>query len=111
MGDCVLPVLLVTLLLTSACTDSRPAEFWTVEQAESIRSIRGTMLQTATCTGIGESRASGYRRFSCSGSTTPEALPDLPVRVTYILNSRGEYRGRHSAYLATDVHFDAFGVP
>jgi hypothetical protein len=107
----LLVVGVVVGIAASACTDSRPADFWTVEEAETIRTIRGTTLQATECKGIGQSRSSGYRRFSCIGETTPKALPELPVRVTYVLNTRGEYREERSAYLATDVHFDAFGVP
>jgi hypothetical protein len=104
-------VIVLTLVPASACGDSRPSDFWTVEQAEAIRSVRGATLETTTCTGIGESRASGYRRFSCTGTTTAASLPELPVRVRYVLNARGEYRGGRSAYLATNVRFDSFGVP
>lgn len=108
---CLCMVLVVTLTAASACGESRPARFWTVEQAELIGSVRGARLTTTTCRGIGESRASGYRRFSCTGTTTAASLPELPVRVRYVLNPHGEYRGARSAYLATDVHFDSFGVP
>ena len=101
----------VAVVAATACGESRPAEFWTLKQAESVKSIRGTTLDTTSCTGLGTSRGSGYRRFSCTGATTPSALPELPVRVRYVLNPRGEYRGRRSAYVATDVHFDSFGVP
>jgi hypothetical protein len=104
-------LLVVALVMSSACGESRPPEFWTVTQAESIKSIRGTKLETTACTGIGASRASGYRRFSCTARTRPSSLPDLPVQVRYVLNPRGEYRGNRSAYLATDVHFESFGVP
>jgi hypothetical protein len=104
-------LLVFAAVVAPACGESRPAEFWTVKQAESIKSIRGTTLETTTCTGIGASRASGYRRFSCTGKTTPRSLPDLPVRVRYVLDPRGEYRANRSAYLATNVRFDSFGVP
>jgi hypothetical protein len=103
--------LVVLVLLTAACAESRPADFWTVEEAESIRSVRGAKLESAECRGLGEERGSGYRRFSCVGTTLPTALPELPVRVRYVLNARGEYRGADSAYLATGVYYDSFGVP
>jgi hypothetical protein len=38
-------------------------------------------------------------------------VPDRIVRVTYIFQPRGKYVGRRSAYIATNVRFDAFGVP
>ena len=73
--------------------------------------FRGTPLERATCTGIGMRRGSTYRRFSCVGVVVPKGIPDWPVRVRYVLNPRGEHKGHRSAYLATSVHFDAFGVP
>jgi hypothetical protein len=103
--------LVLVVLLAAACTESRPAGFWTVEEAESIRSVRGAKLESTQCKGVGRERASGYRRFSCVGTTLPTALPEVPVRVRYVLNARGEYRGADSAYLATDVYYDSFGVP
>jgi hypothetical protein len=104
-------LLVVTLLASPGCGASRPARFWTVKQAESIELVRGTPLKMTTCTGLGERRASAYRRFSCVGVVVPKTFPDLPVRVRYVLNPRGKYRGHGSAYLATSVHFDSFGVP
>jgi hypothetical protein len=104
-------VLVLTLLAATACGESRPAKFWTVEEAESIKSVRGAKLNTTVCTGLGESRSSAYRRFSCTGTTTAASHPELPVRVRYVLNPRGDYRGPRSAYLATEVFFDSFGVP
>jgi hypothetical protein len=97
----------------AACGDANAPSprFWTVEQAESIRTVRGTPLTTTRCTGIGAARDGSYPRFSCVGKVVPPTMPDRPVRVRYVLNPRGRYDGRGSAYLATDVHFDAFGVP
>jgi hypothetical protein len=106
-----LPVGALTVLAGCGGASSRPATFWTVEQAESITVIRGTPLRTTKCTGFGEERESGFRRFSCIGKVVPRGLPQLPVRVRYVLNPRGAYRGSRSAYLATSVRFDAFGVP
>ncbi len=103
--------LVVMLLASLGCGASRPARFWTVRQAESIKLVRGTPLERTTCTGIGMRRGSTYRRFSCVGVVVPKGIPDRPVRVRYVLNPRGEYKGHRSAYLATSVHFDAFGVP
>jgi hypothetical protein len=104
-------MLAVTLLGNLGCGASRPAAFWTVSQVESIKRVRGTALETTTCTGLGEQRASAYRRFSCVGVVVPQSFPDLPVRVRYVLNTGGKYKGDRSAYLATNVHFDSFGVP
>ena len=104
-------LVVVALVAATACSDSRPPEFWTVEQAESIKSVRGTSLEKTGCTGVGSSRDSAYRRFSCVGTTKASALPQVPIRVRYVLNSRGEYRGARSAYLATNVYFESFGVP
>jgi hypothetical protein len=108
-------VLVSSLLVTVACgaSESRvPARFWTVSQAESIKLVRGTPLKTTKCTGLGERRISAYRRFSCVGVHWPKGLAyPLPVRVRYVLNPRGPYRGQESPYLATSVRFDSFGVP
>ncbi len=103
--------LVIMLLANLGCGASRPDTFWTVGQAESIKLVRGTALETTTCTGLGEQRADAYRRFSCVGVVLPQSDPVLAVRVRYVLNPRGKYRGRRSAYLATRVHFDSFGVP
>jgi hypothetical protein len=103
--------LVVTVLASLGCGTSRPARFWTVRQAESIRLVRGTPLKRTTCTGLGIERASAYRRFSCVGVVVPKTVPDVPVRVRYVLNPRGKYEGPRSAYLATSVYFDSFGVP
>ena len=99
------------VLTCLACGGSQPVSprFWTVSQAESIRLIRGTPLKTTKCTGLGEQRVSAYERFSCVGVHWPKGL--LPVRVRYVLNPRGKYRGRESSHLATNVYFDSFGVP
>jgi hypothetical protein len=109
------PALLVaTAVVCLSCGGPQPASvrFWTKTQAESIRLVRGTPLRTANCTGLGEERASAYRRFRCVGVHWPKNLGyPLPVRVRYVLNPRGKYRGQRSPYLATSVYFDSFGVP
>jgi hypothetical protein len=108
-------LLVFTLVVTLGCGTSHPAapaRFWTVSQAESIKVVRGTLLKTTKCTGLREERASAYQRFSCVGVHWPKGLAyPLPVRVRYVLNPRGEYRGPWSPYLATRVYFDSFGVP
>jgi hypothetical protein len=108
-------LLVVALFANLACGASHTAvaaRFWTVSQAETIKLVRGTPLKTTKCTGLGEQRASAYRRFSCVGVHWPKGLAyPLPVRVRYVLNTRGKYRGQRSAYLATSVYFDSFVVP
>jgi hypothetical protein len=107
-----LALCLIGALSLSACGGSTaPPTFWTVEQAESIKVIRGTPLAITKCGGLGESRESAFRRFRCTGRIVAEAVPQLPVRVRYVLNPRGAYEGGGSAYLATSVRFDSFGVP
>ena len=103
--------LVVTLLASLGCGASPPPRFWTVRQAESIKLVRGTPLKSTRCTGLGMPRASAYRRFSCVGVVVPKTIPDRTVRVRYVLNPRGKYKGHPSAYVATSVHFNAFGVP
>lgn len=103
---------IVSLVLANlACGTSQSTTYWTVSEAESIRLVRGTALESTTCSGVGKQRGSAYRKFSCVGVVVPESFPDLPVRVRYVLNTRGKYQGQRSAYLATNVHFDSFGVP
>jgi hypothetical protein len=68
-----------TLLVNLACGDSDAGRrgFWTVAEAESIKVVRGTPLRTTKCTGLGERRASAYRRFRCIGCIGPNtsAIP------------------------------------
>jgi hypothetical protein len=108
-------LLLGALVVNAACGAAQtvvPARFWTVGQAEEIKVVRGTPLKTTTCTGRGEERDSAYGRFFCVGVHWPEHLGyPLPVRVRYVLNPRGPFRGSSSPYLATMVRFDSFGVP
>src|SRR5262245_37440153 len=100
-------------VVCGACgASAHPSGFWTKAQAESIRSVRGTQLRTTTCTGRGEERESGYRRFFCVGVHWPRGLGySLPVRVRYVLVPIGRYRGTPSSYQLTWVRFDSFGVP
>ena len=103
----VFPVVLG--ILCAACgTSGHPAGFWTKPQAESIRSVRGYPLRTVTCTGRGDERESGYRRFFCLGVFWPKGLVySLPIRVRYVLVPLGQY----PSYELTWVRFDSFGVP
>jgi hypothetical protein len=106
------PLFLLGVLLLPACGEaSAPPTYWSVEEAESIKRVRGTPLAITDCKGLGEARDSAYRRFRCSGRVVAPAVPQLPVRVRYVLNPRGAYRGSRSVYLATSVRFDSFGVP
>jgi hypothetical protein len=91
--------------------DPLPGTFWTVQQAESIRAVRGTPLARTECSGLRPGRDERYGRFSCVGVTWPPSTPQLKVRVRYVLNPAGPYLGTRSAYLATNVHFDSFGIP
>ena len=103
---------LMVLLAAAGCRDDPPPPtFWTESQAESIKLVRGTVLQEVSCSGMGEEQNAGHRRFTCVGRAVPASVPELKVRVRYVLNPRGPYRGGRSAYLATRVRFDSFGVP
>ena len=108
-------LLLGALVVNAACGASEPVvpvRFWTEGQAEAIKVVRGTPLRTTNCAGRGEKRGSAYRHFFCVGVHWPKHLGyPLPVRVRYVLNPRGRYRGPESPYLATSVRFDSFGVP
>jgi hypothetical protein len=105
--------LIAFVLAAAGCDhgDPVPGTFWTVQQAESIRTVRGTPLARTECSGLREGREERYGRFSCVGVTWPPSTPQLKVRVRYVLDPAGPYRGTRSAYLATNVHFDSFGVP
>jgi hypothetical protein len=108
----LIPFFLLGVLLLSACGEgSAPPTYWSVEEAESIKRVRGTPLVITDCKGLGDGRDSRYRRFRCTGRVVAPTVPQLPVRVRYVLNPRGAYQGRRSAYLATSVRFDSFGVP
>jgi hypothetical protein len=103
---------LLGVLMLSACGDgSAPPTYWSVEEAESIKRVRGTPLAITDCKGLGDARDSAYRRFRCTGRVVAPAVPQLPIRLRYVLNPRGAYQGSRSAYLATSVRFDSFGVP
>jgi hypothetical protein len=108
-------LLLGALVFNAGCGASEtvvPVRFWTVGQAEAIKVVRGTPLKTTNCTGRGEKRGPAYERFFCIGVHWPRHLAyPLPVRVRYVLNPRGPFRGPRSPYLATRVRFDSFGVP
>ena len=112
LAGLVLPV--VISILCGACggTSSHPPGYWTKSQAESIRSVRGYRLKTNICTGRGEERESGYRRFFCVGVYWPKGLAySLPVRIRYVLAPVGEYRDTQPPYQLPWVRFDSFGVP
>jgi hypothetical protein len=105
--------ILALMFAAAGCDEGEPspATLWTVKQAESIRMVRGTPVHGTECSGLRVGRDGHHRRFSCVGVTWPRSTPQLKVRVRYILNPAGPYRGMRSAYLATNVHFDSFGVP
>jgi hypothetical protein len=104
--------LVVLLLGAAGCRDDPPPPtFWTESQAESIKLVRGTSLEKVSCSGMGAEQNARHRRFSCVARAVPASMPELKVRVRYVLNPRGPYCGKRSAYLATRVRFDSFGVP
>jgi hypothetical protein len=105
-----LAVLAGVLSVESGSAHLRPNNRWTVEQAESVRMIRGTRLYETKCRGL-ERRRAVHRHFACSGQTARDDKSIHTALVTYVLHPLGRYFRRYPAYFATKVRFAAFSVP
>jgi hypothetical protein len=94
---------------------SRAPAFWTVREAESIATVRGTPIHVEECRGLGRAQRKGpvvrYGRFACVGGTGLPWEDFDSVAVTYVLRPLGAYDGGCSAYAVTDVHFMGVGIP
>lgn len=105
-------VLAAALVAPRAAAHDRPGNFWTVKQAESITSIRGTPVRVRECKGLGKARERVlYRHFSCVAGTRLRYQPIDTVAVTYVLHPLGGYSGRRSRHVTTNVKFVGHGVP
>jgi len=87
----------VTFALLAACAGNSADDSvrWTVQQAESIASVRGTPVRPRRCHGRGPAErddgALTYERFACvAGARRPGETVDT-VAVLYDLLPRGAY--------------------
>jgi hypothetical protein len=92
-----------------------PLAWWSVRQAESVTSIRGTPVHVLGCKGLGRGRRIAattlHRAFAClAGARLSHQRVDT-VAVEYVLRPLGPYRGRSSRYALEDVHFSGLQVP
>jgi hypothetical protein len=119
VASAVVSALAVCLGLACSTAEKRqrqvPAGLWSVRQAESITSIRGTPVHVLRCRGLGRGRRIGgatlYRRFACLAGTRLSHQPVDTVAVDYVLRPLGPYKGRSSRYTLADVHFTGLQVP
>jgi hypothetical protein len=96
--------LLALTLTLAACAGGGEAR-WTVEQAESIRHVRGTAVNEPRCEGVGPPTDDRYERFRCTaGARRPSETFDS-VAVLYELVPEAEYSGARSAHRLENVSF------
>jgi hypothetical protein len=75
--------------LVVSCGADEPR--WSVTQAESIATVRGTPINDPTCRGVGEATDDRYERFRCrAGARRPSETVDT-VAVLYELLPTGDY--------------------
>jgi hypothetical protein len=94
--------LLLLLVLATGCGDD--GSLWTVEQAESITSIRGTRVRVRECRGLGGENGR-YERFDCLASTRTASDRYDTVGVFYVLQPLGAYDGPGSKHRLSQVRF------
>ena len=88
----------------AGCADSDADRLWTVRQAESITSIRGTPVRVRHCRGLA-GREDRYESFEClAGARTAFDRYDT-VGVFYVLHPLGEYEGPRSKYRLSNLRF------
>lgn len=78
---------------------------WTVRQAESITTIRGTAVSVRSCRGIGSERNERFRRFECVAGARRPTDPVDTVAVFYELRPIGPYDADRPRYELTNVRF------
>ena len=96
--------LLFLLVLASGCGDNSSARLWTVEQAESITSIRGTKVRVRECRGLG-GEDGRYERFQCLASARTAFDRFDTVGVFYVLQPLADYDGPRSKHRLSNVRF------
>jgi hypothetical protein len=88
--------------------ESRDAE-WTVQQAESITSIRGLTVRVRNCRGIDGHQGGGrkwrFQRFACVAGARAEFDRYDTVGILYVLHPLEDYDGVSSRHRLTDVRF------
>jgi hypothetical protein len=89
---------------------------WTVQQAESITSVRGQPVRVRHCRGAGSSERRGdavlYSRFKCLAGARASFQQFDTVAVLYVIHPLADYDGRTSRHRLTNVRFiGGPGVP
>jgi hypothetical protein len=97
---------LLVVLVSAGCAngDKSSDRLWTVRQAESITSIRGTPVRVRHCRGRGGD-ANRFESFECLASSRAASDRYDTVGVFYVLHPLGEYEGRRSNYRLSNVRF------
>jgi hypothetical protein len=103
--------LLLIVCAAAGCSDGnqhRPPS-WTVEQAASIRSIRGHAVRVRYCHGRGPSERSDtgvrYRRFACLAGTRTAFQRYDTVGIFYVLLPLEDHEGPRSRHEFANVRF------
>jgi hypothetical protein len=104
---------LLALALTAGCGSDKDAsaQWWAVDQAESIAVVRGMPVRVRYCRGLGPSDDRKYARFDClaSARAVRDLYPFETVAVVYVLHPLEEYRGAKSRHRLSSVKF--YGGP
>jgi hypothetical protein len=102
---------LVLLSCLGACAfgnEPRVTE-WTVQQAESITSIRGLTVRVRSCRGVdgdqGGGRNGRFQRFACVAGARAEFDRYDTVGILYVLHPLEDYDGVSSRHRLTEVRF------
>jgi hypothetical protein len=110
-------VLALVACLGAGCRDGNRAHvpLWTVQQAESITSVRGLPVRVRHCRGTGtrerHENTRLYSRFECLAAARAAFQPYDTVAVLYVLHPL-EDDGPTSRYRLTNVRFiGGPGVP
>jgi hypothetical protein len=105
-------LLLAAACLAAGCGGGRSERDWTVEQAESIATVRGTPVRVRRCRGLGPEHDGRYGRFACVAGARAATDPYETVAVRYVLHPVGEYEGPESPRRLTNVPFTGGpGIP
>jgi hypothetical protein len=82
---------------------------WTVQQAESITSIRGLAVRVRSCRGIDGHQRGGrkgrFQRFACVAGARATFDRYDTVGILYVLHPLESYDGANSRHRLTDVRF------